>query len=67
MDASGIEFFYVSQPRKHDAGIITVGNVVNPLMIVPPFAQQYNIVSKCPARCTSQVCLFIALAVQWRL
>jgi len=55
IDNSGIQFFYTSTPRQHDAGILTLGHTVNRLMIVPPNAGSYSIVGKCSAECTNQV------------
>jgi len=55
IDNSGIEFFYTSTPRQHDAGILTVGHSVNRLMIVPPNTGSYYILGECPADCTTQV------------
>ena len=36
VDSSGIEFFYLSQPRAEDVGIITLEHHVNNTMIIPP-------------------------------
>jgi len=55
IDNSGIQFFYTSTPRQHDAGILTVGHFVNRLMIVPPNAGSYFIAAQCSAECTNEV------------
>ena len=55
IDNSGIEFFYTSTPRQHDAGILTVGHAVRSSMIIPPNAESYSIVGECSADCTSTV------------
>ena len=55
LDSSGIEFFYTSTPRQHDAGILNVGHVVNYLMIIPPNAADFSILGLCSANCTNQV------------
>ena len=55
IDNSGIEFFYTSTQRQHDAGILTVGHVVNRFMIIPPNAESYSVVGECSADCTSTV------------
>ena len=55
IDSSGIEFFYTSTPRQHDAGILSLGHRVNRFMIIPPNAGSYSIMGKCSAECTSQV------------
>ena len=55
LDSSGIEFFYTSTPRQHDAGILNVGHVVTFSMIIPPNAADFSIFGLCPASCTNQV------------
>ena len=55
MDSSGVEFFYTSQPRTHEAGILNLGHVVNNFMVIPPRAERFDIIGKCAAECTSQV------------
>ena len=56
-DSSGIEFFYLSEPRAEEAGIITLGHHVNnhAAMIIPPRTSRHNIFGKCGGVCTSQV------------
>lgn len=56
MDSSGIELFYTSQPREHEAGILTLGHVVTSSMLIPPRTDKYDIIGMCVAQCTSQVC-----------
>lgn len=55
MDSSGIEFFYVSEPRPLEAGIITMGHHVNNAMIIPPHIERYDVFGKCGSLCTSEV------------
>ena len=55
VDSSGVEFFYTSQPRRHEAGILTLGHAVNRFMVVPPRADRFDIIGKCAPDCTSQV------------
>ena len=55
IDNSGIEFFYTSTPRQHDAGIMSVGHGVVREMIIPPNTGSYYIVGECSAECTSRV------------
>ena len=55
IDNSGIEFFYTSTRRQHDAGILTVGHQVNRFMIIPPNTESYSIVGECSADCTNAV------------
>ena len=56
MDNSGIEFFYTSTPRQHDAGIMSVGHGVVREMIIPPNTASYYIAGECSVECTSRVC-----------
>ena len=55
IDNSGIEFFYTSTRRQHDAGILTVGHRVVRSMIIPPNAESYSVVGECSADCTNAV------------
>lgn len=43
VDSSGIEFFYLSQPRAEDVGIITLEHHVNNTMIIPPHTSRHDI------------------------
>lgn len=54
-DSSGIEFFYLSEPRSEEAGIITLGHHVNNAMIIPPRTTRHDIFGKCGSVCTSEV------------
>ena len=56
IDNSGIEFFYTSTPRQHDAGILIVGHSVDREMIIPPNTASYYIVAECSDGCTKRVC-----------
>ena len=55
MDSSGIEFFYTSEPREHEAGILNLGYNVNGFMIIPPNTPRYDIIGYCDPQCTSRV------------
>ena len=55
VDSSGLNFFYVSTPRKEDAGIMFFGHVVLWNMLIPPKADDYKIVGMCAAGCTREV------------
>ena len=55
IDNSGIEFFYTSTRRQHEAGILTVGHAVRSSMIIPPNTESYYIVGECSADCTRTV------------
>ena len=54
-DNSGIEFFYTSIRRQHDAGILTLGHHIDRVMIIPPNAESYSIIGMCSADCTRTV------------
>lgn len=56
VDSSGIEFFYTSVRREHDAGIMNVGHLVQNIMVIPPNAANYTIIGQCSPECTSEVC-----------
>ena len=55
IDNSGIEFFYTSTPRQHDAGILTVGHAVVRFMVIPPNTESYSVVGECSEDCTRTV------------
>ena len=55
VDSSGFNFFYVSTPRKEDAGILFFGHDVQWNMLIPPKADDYKIVGMCAAGCTREV------------
>ena len=57
-DSSGIRFFYSSQPREHDAGILEVGHEVDPFMFIPPNTPNYIVGGMCIADCTNRVIEF---------
>ena len=64
IDNSGVEFFYTSTPRQHEAGILTVGHTVSRLMIIPPNTESYYIVGECSADCTRMVYVIVAINLQ---
>ena len=55
MDSSGVEFFYTSEPREHEAGILNLGYNVNRLMVIPPNTPRYDVIGYCDPQCTSRV------------
>ena len=61
IDSSGIRFFYVSEPREHDAGVLYLGHSVFPTMIIPPDVDNYTISGVCGAQCTERVPLFTSI------
>ena len=50
---------YTNTPREHDAGILEIGYVVSPLMVVPPNAKNFTIASIVTVDCTSKVYIII--------
>ena len=54
-DSSGLRFFYVREPREHDAGVLYIGHSVFPTMIIPPGTDNYTISGVCGAQCTERV------------
>ena len=46
---------YLSTGRKHNAGALSVGHNVTPLMIVPPGVSKFSIYGTCDSSCTSMV------------
>ena len=63
MDSSGIQFFYTSEPREHEAGILNLGHLVNNFMVIPPRTERFDIIGKCASECTSQVKLCMSVAI----
>ena len=55
MDSSGLEFFYTNTEATHKAGLLTVGHAVRPSMVIPPNADNYEVVGFCSGQCTEQV------------
>lgn len=64
MDSSGVEFFYTSEPRQFEAGIMNLGHVVDNSMIIPPRTDRYDIIGKCAPECTTQVDTQILLSIE---
>ena len=63
-DSSGIEFFYSSIARTHEAGILQVGHSVSRTMVIPPGTSNYDIFGDCNAQCTTNVSIhFICVIV----
>ena len=42
-------------PRRHNAGTLAVGVSVNPLMVIPPNLDNFDIYGVCDSSCTSPV------------
>lgn len=58
VDTSGFKIYYTKQLRKNDVGIITLGHLVAPSLIIPEKQNYWNITGYCPGYCTEQVCQF---------
>ena len=55
MDNSGLRFYYTTQARAQDAGIMYLGHLVTRNMVVPPRTNNFTIAGICTAECTSAV------------
>jgi hypothetical protein len=55
VDSSGIEFFYTSTRRQHNAAILIVGHHITPSMMIPPRAEEFIVAAECSSQCTSMV------------
>lgn len=55
-DSSGLRFFYTSNIRRYDAGVLTVGEVSLPYMIIPPKQKSWLTVGYCPKECSQVRC-----------
>eukprot|EP00731_Ephydatia_muelleri_P012124 Em0006g1018a len=53
IDSTGFEFFYTETPPAHEAGILAVGHMITPLMVIPPNAKSFSIFALCGASCMS--------------
>ena len=56
LDSSGFRFFYTLEEPTHRAGILILGHIVNPVMIVPPETRNYTVAGFCSSDCTRLVC-----------
>ena len=59
LDNSGLRFFYTSEAPEHNAGIMFLGHLVIPIMLIPPKTERYTVSAICTADCTNQVCLML--------
>ena len=55
IDSSGLRFHYTSQLRQYQAGILSIGWVVDPLMIIPPNQANWTTEGYCIKECTEEV------------
>ena len=72
-DSSGVRFYYTSHLREYDAGIMSVGERITKLAIIPPKQESWLGVGYCPKECY-QVdflkCLletFLFISMQYRV
>ena len=54
-DSSGLTFTYTSTPPTYEAGILTMGYFVTPLMIIPPRDPSFTVYGTCTSACTAAV------------
>ena len=59
MDSSGLTFTYLETPREFDAGILTLGHLVTPRMIIPPNDANYTVSAFCSVDCTEEVFIYL--------
>lgn len=50
-DSSGVRFYYTSHLREYDAGIMSVGEGITKLAIIPPKQESWLAVGYCPKEC----------------
>nr|XP_045616124.1 MOXD1 homolog 1-like isoform X2 [Procambarus clarkii] len=53
VDASGLRVLYTETPREYDAGVLTIGHSISPLLVVPP-GTHWLTVGICHPDCTQQ-------------
>ena len=53
IDSSGFNLIYTSTVPTHEAGILTLGLLVSPLMMIPPKASTFTVRGFCISNCTS--------------
>lgn len=59
VDASGLRLFYTKQLRKNDVGVMTLGHLTIPTLIIPEKQNYWNITGYCPKSCTERVGQFL--------
>ena len=45
--------WYTSTTREHEAGVIGVGHIVTPWMIIPPNVDNFTTIGVMPPECTA--------------
>lgn len=56
VDTSGFEIYYTKQLRENDIGVLSLGHLVFPSMMIPERQSHWNITGYCPQECTDRVC-----------
>ena len=54
-DSSGFTLVYTSTVPKNEAGILALGMIVSPFLIIPPKTSSYTVRGFCTPNCTSTV------------
>ncbi|EDV25400.1 uncharacterized protein TRIADDRAFT_55459 [Trichoplax adhaerens] len=55
VDSSGYKIYYTKQLRPNDIGVLIMGHLVSPFLIVPNNQMQWNITGYCSGECTSMI------------
>ena len=50
-DSSGVRFYYTPNLRQYDSDVITIGDAINPFMVIPPKQESWQVVGYCPKEC----------------
>jgi len=58
-DQSGLRLYLSPKLRSNEAGILTTGQAVSPLHLVPPQQKEYVTAGYCTSHCTNAVIAFI--------
>ena len=55
-DNSGLRFYYTSNIRKYDAGVLGIGEASLPYFVIPPKQKTWMTVGYCPKECSQVRC-----------
>ena len=58
IDSSGFRLYYTDKPKEHDAGVLLIGQIVVPHLIIPPRVDKFTVKGFCFAKCTDAVRYF---------
>lgn len=53
-DSSGVKFYYTSNLRQYDAGMLSVGPSTDSFLVIPPKQESWISVGYCPKECTQE-------------